>query len=272
MEAQGSEELIRSQAHANAAAALFRQGSYAAAIGELTAANDLVPAPIYLFNIARCHEEMGHLAEAVEQYERFLAVAEDQRRKERARKARVRLMPRAFGAVEVACTPEGARVVLEGFEERGCPCLLERVRPGVHGLTVRAPGHAAHQERVEAEAGAVTRVSVELIPAPDEPGMRAALGTLAVTSEPDGAEARLDGGPLGRTPTAALEVEAGFHLLSVEAPWHAAWTRQVEVREGEAVIAHKGEWVQYSSPHDGGADYVAVCVPAFSPDTVKRDA
>ncbi|MBT3170520.1 MAG: cupin, partial [Rhodospirillaceae bacterium] len=47
---------------------------------------------------------------------------------------------------------------------------------------------------------------------------------------------------------------------------------EFDVAAGEAVIAHKGEWVQYSSPHDGGADYVAVCVPAFSPDTVKRDA
>ncbi len=236
--AQGSEELIRSQAHANAAAALFRQGSYAAALGELTEANDLVPAPIYLFNIARCHEEMGHLTDAVEQYERFLAVAEDERRKERARRTVARLVPKAFGAVEVACSQEGARVVLEGFEERGCPCLLERVRPGVFGLTVRAPGYTVHEERVRAEAGTVTRVTVELSPAPDEPGMRVALGRLAVTSEPDGAEARLDGDPLGRTPTGAVEVDAGFHVLEVEAPWRAAWIRQVEVPKGESVTAH----------------------------------
>ncbi len=45
----------------------------------------------------------------------------------------------------------------------------------------------------------------------------------------------------------------------------------IDVAAGQAVIAHKGEWVRYSSPHEGGADYVAVCVPAFSPETVKRD-
>jgi mannose-6-phosphate isomerase-like protein (cupin superfamily) len=45
----------------------------------------------------------------------------------------------------------------------------------------------------------------------------------------------------------------------------------VDVRAGEAVIAHKGEWVQYSSPEPEGAEYVAVCVPAFSIDTVHRD-
>jgi mannose-6-phosphate isomerase-like protein (cupin superfamily) len=46
----------------------------------------------------------------------------------------------------------------------------------------------------------------------------------------------------------------------------------LDVREGQAVIANKGEWVRYSSPLPGGAEYVAVCVPAFSPDTVRRDA
>ena len=45
----------------------------------------------------------------------------------------------------------------------------------------------------------------------------------------------------------------------------------LEVRAGQAVVAHAGEWVRYSSPEADGAEYVAVCVPAFSPDTVHRD-
>ena len=44
-----------------------------------------------------------------------------------------------------------------------------------------------------------------------------------------------------------------------------------DVRAGQAIHTPKGEWVRYSSPRRGGAEYVAVCVPAFSPDTVKRD-
>ena len=44
------------------------------------------------------------------------------------------------------------------------------------------------------------------------------------------------------------------------------------VRAGQAIVAAPGEWVRYSSPESGGAEYVAVCVPAFSPDTVHRDA
>jgi mannose-6-phosphate isomerase-like protein (cupin superfamily) len=46
----------------------------------------------------------------------------------------------------------------------------------------------------------------------------------------------------------------------------------LDVNAGEAVIAHAGEWVQYSTPGPEGAEYIAVCLPAFSPDTVHRDA
>jgi mannose-6-phosphate isomerase-like protein (cupin superfamily) len=45
-----------------------------------------------------------------------------------------------------------------------------------------------------------------------------------------------------------------------------------EVRAGQAIITHKGEWVRYSTPEAEGAEYIAVCLPAFSPDTVHRDA
>jgi mannose-6-phosphate isomerase-like protein (cupin superfamily) len=54
--------------------------------------------------------------------------------------------------------------------------------------------------------------------------------------------------------------------LTVE---HDDGRTQVEV--GQAVHARPGEWVRYSSPSEGGADYIAVCLPAFSPDTVHRD-
>ncbi|MEZ6049696.1 MAG: cupin [Planctomycetaceae bacterium] len=43
------------------------------------------------------------------------------------------------------------------------------------------------------------------------------------------------------------------------------------VRAGQAIIAQPGEWVRYSSPEEGGAEYVAICLPAFSPETVHRD-
>ena len=46
---------------------------------------------------------------------------------------------------------------------------------------------------------------------------------------------------------------------------------ELDVRAGQAVLVRGGEWVRYSTPEEGGAEYVAVCLPAFSPATVHRD-
>ena len=45
----------------------------------------------------------------------------------------------------------------------------------------------------------------------------------------------------------------------------------IDVRAGQAVVCQPGEWVRYSTPGDEGAEYVAICLPAFSMDTVHRD-
>jgi mannose-6-phosphate isomerase-like protein (cupin superfamily) len=50
---------------------------------------------------------------------------------------------------------------------------------------------------------------------------------------------------------------------------HEAGT--TDVAQGQAVITSPGEWVRYSTPYENGAEYIAVCMPAFSPDTVHRE-
>ena len=45
----------------------------------------------------------------------------------------------------------------------------------------------------------------------------------------------------------------------------------IDVAAGQAIIAHAGEWIRYSTPHEGGAEYIAVCLPAFSMEAVHRD-
>lgn len=47
---------------------------------------------------------------------------------------------------------------------------------------------------------------------------------------------------------------------------------ELMVREGQGVICEPGEWVRYSTPEPEGAEYIAICLPAFSPETVHRDA
>jgi len=49
-------------------------------------------------------------------------------------------------------------------------------------------------------------------------------------------------------------------------------TGTTDVAAGQAIIAHRGEWVQYSTPDPEGAEYLSVCIPAFATDIVHRDA
>jgi len=76
-------------------------------------------------------------------------------------------------------------------------------------------------------------------------------------------------------------VRIGLRLQHIP-HWHTYWRNPgdsglptridwIHAAGGQAVIAHRGEWVRYSSPGPDGADYVAVCVPAFAPDTVHRE-
>ena len=52
-----------------------------------------------------------------------------------------------------------------------------------------------------------------------------------------------------------------------------AWTRDetIDARAGQAISIPRGQWVQYSTPEADGAEYISVCIPAFSPATVHRD-
>jgi mannose-6-phosphate isomerase-like protein (cupin superfamily) len=47
--------------------------------------------------------------------------------------------------------------------------------------------------------------------------------------------------------------------------------QEFDVNAGQAIMTGKDEWVRYSTPFEGGAEYIAVCLPAFSPDLVHRD-
>ena len=69
-----------------------------------------------------------------------------------------------------------------------------------------------------------------------------------------------------------LRLAPGSHTIVLSGTLHVEHEGgSMDVAAGQAVIAHRGEWVRYSTPGTDGAEYIAVCVPAFSPDTVHRD-
>lgn len=73
----------------------------------------------------------------------------------------------------------------------------------------------------------------------------------------------------GQTPefTEYTLVLSGFMRVEFR---DASDAHSIEVAAGQAIVTHPGEWIRYSTPD--GCEYVAICLPAFSPDTVHRDA
>jgi mannose-6-phosphate isomerase-like protein (cupin superfamily) len=71
----------------------------------------------------------------------------------------------------------------------------------------------------------------------------------------------------GQTPEFQEVVLVLRGMVRVE---HRAGT--IDVREGQAVLCRAGEWVRFSTPEPGGADHLGICIPAFSPHAVRRDA
>ena len=71
---------------------------------------------------------------------------------------------------------------------------------------------------------------------------------------------------LALLPTLVAQTYANIEVIVLDD--HSS-DRTLEVAAGSAVITHRGEWVRYSTPQ--GAEYIAVCLPAFSPTTVHRD-
>ncbi len=70
----------------------------------------------------------------------------------------------------------------------------------------------------------------------------------------------------GQRPTFAEYTLVLKGMLTVETEGET-----LKVAAGQALVTEPGEWIRYSTPDEGGAEYVAVCLPAFSPDTVHRD-
>jgi mannose-6-phosphate isomerase-like protein (cupin superfamily) len=63
------------------------------------------------------------------------------------------------------------------------------------------------------------------------------------------------------------------YTLVLKGHLHVEYTGgELDVRAGQAVIAHRGQWVRYSTPSPEGAEYIAVCLPAFTLDAAHRDA
>lgn len=110
------------------------------------------------------------------------------------------------------------------------------------------------------------------IPAPGEPPKVIQEFIGRVNTETDAVSIAVMDGPAGWTePGQTPEFEEYTVVLDGELQVESADAAPITVAAGQAVVAPAGEWVRYSTPGPDGARYVAICMPAFSPDLVHRD-
>jgi hypothetical protein len=146
---------------------LYKEGKYKEAIGAFMAAYEILPHAFSLFNIARCHENLGEVVQALKAYERALSQAKEPglRKDVQARIDRIASMPTK---IFVTSRPSGAMVTIDGRAEpetKQTP-LVVRLKPGEHILIFRKPGHLLTVQRVVVEAGREKTVEVAIKPEP----------------------------------------------------------------------------------------------------------
>jgi hypothetical protein len=157
----------RAQAYIDLASRLFAAHDYAAALTELERAAQLEDLVVLRFNIARCHDELGHAVQAVREFEHYLEMTDDTEgaadRHARALATIERLSKSAVGVLDVRCQ---GRVEVVGVTETPQPCPLERllVVPGTLELRVAAEGFEPYSQKVSVAAGEHVKLEPVLVP------------------------------------------------------------------------------------------------------------
>jgi len=138
----------------------YQRGEFADALAEFEAAYASFPSPKLLLNIGQCHRELGHVAESVQAFERFLAEAENppSRMSAEARQA-IEELAAQVGKLRIECAIADAEVRIDGKKVGIAPIEgLLPVSPGRHQLTASQQGHSRATSDVDVAAGTVGTV------------------------------------------------------------------------------------------------------------------
>ena len=163
-------DLTVAQEFVNTASQHFQRGAYQDALDSLRKAEPIAAqahhpslAPIR-FNIARCLDELGRKAEALDAYASYLKLPDEGHRKQRAVAAIKELKRALFGGLSVSCDPSGASVKYTGPKEgtRVCPFQVSELSPGTYQVVVEFAGYERFTKSVEVVAGQVMPVTARL--------------------------------------------------------------------------------------------------------------
>ena len=169
--AQANDEAAK---HFDRGQALYKKGDFKEAIKAYQAANAIAPHPAALFNIARCHVNLGHPEKALKYYKMALHNTADPTSRADIEQRIKRLQSRPV-KVFVSSKPSGAAVTVDGAgaPARGGTPLVLNLRPGEHVLLVRKDGYKLATRRVVVQVGKELAVEVALdkvaAPCPPKP-------------------------------------------------------------------------------------------------------
>lgn len=193
-----------------------RAGKFEAAIGHYMQANDVLPHPFNLYNIAVDYERLGNLRQAGEWYERYLAAAPNSPDHDRVTRTVEDLKSHA-SPLSVRTIPDGAQVLIDG-QPAGTTPLATKLPGGTHHVIVDLDGQHAEQD-VALQYGEPADAAFTL-------GGQA--GTLAISGAPAGAYVAVDNITIGILP-AKTQISAGTHAIRVTAAGFTPLERTVTV-------------------------------------------
>jgi len=214
--------------HFDDGVAAYHKGEYAKAIQLFEAGYAKGKDPVYLFNIAKCHEKAAHYQKAIDYYQNYLKGkpnANDRKDVEQTVIALKQKIEAARPSLEVHSAPPGAELLLNGKFVGTTPMKL-KVDPGKWNVKFSLDGRIPAEKNITITQGKNARIAVRLKPVPQ-------VGTLHVTSNIVGAEVRIDGKLVGKTPLPPLPgVRLGSHQILVEKKGHLSWIGSGEVKRG----------------------------------------
>lgn len=217
--------LKKAKFHIGLGAKFFKKGKYAEALAEMRKANAAIPLPATVFNMARCYQEMGQYAEAVEYFQQYMAEGDNKKKLARTEAALAELIPKAFGSIEISCRPAGAKVQIAGVGAGACPYRKEQVQAGKWTMVTSADGYTDVRQELTIKAGERADVTVTL----KRPGR------LSVTTTPAQAKIYVDGKLAGEAPLEDFELPEGEHAVGIGLDGHRHIKRTVEVPGGDSV-------------------------------------
>lgn len=210
------------QEHVDAGGQAFEARRYQEALALYATALEIAPVPDLLWNIARCHEELGHLDEAVATFEQYRAQdvspADRTAATEKLALLSHRMAERDKGTLTLRTGRADALVTVDGRPMGGGTEVEARLDPGTHSVRVEAPGLTPWEAQVALGKGERVERQVELRPSPPEPP---AAGSVVVVCEAPGAVVDLPDGGVAR-PGLPIELPAGQVDLIVRAPGYAS--------------------------------------------------